>query len=203
MSDYEMIMCYYNLMAIIKKYPKILLLSLSMLSAYVIYHLGGLHLLHQVSVLDGYLAIFIGGVLFTFGFTAPFGDGILLEIGHTINPWIGAVIGGFGAVIADLMIFEVMKFELFHEEIHLLRSTRFIQRIHDFLHHESFPEKLRMYLLWTFAGIVIASPLPDELGVTLVSSLTTINERTFALLSLFCNTIGILIILEGARMLAG
>jgi uncharacterized membrane protein YdjX (TVP38/TMEM64 family) len=60
---------------------------------------------------------------------------------------------------------------------------------------------MREYILWSFAGLLIASPLPDEIGVTLVSGLTEIRLRTFAALCFVLNTIGILIILTAVHPL--
>jgi hypothetical protein len=73
--------------------------------------------------------------------------------------------------------------------------------MHEKLHHENFPEKLRKYLLWSFAGIIIASPVPDEFGVALVSSLTTINKKAFAILSLIANMSGILLMILGSKLI--
>ena len=53
---------------------------------------------------------------------------------------------------------------------------------------------MRGILLWSFAGIVIASPLPDEFGVTLVSSVSTMRPRQFAVLCFLLNTAGIFVI---------
>jgi uncharacterized membrane protein YdjX (TVP38/TMEM64 family) len=119
-----------------------------------------------------------------------------------VNPFVGGILGGLGSLIADLMIFEVMRFEFFHDELHRIRSTAVVQKIHAVLHHERFPKKLREYLLWSFAGIIIASPLPDEFGIILVSSLTDIKERSFALFCFIINSIGITLMLMASSALA-
>ncbi len=183
------------------KYPKLLILLASTVFAYFLYMLGGLDWLHGTTGAQGYLAAFVGGLLFTFGFTAPFGIGVFLEIGHSLNPVLGTIVGGVGALLADLLIFQIMRFEMFHNELHSLRSARIFQWAHEKLHHENFPEKLRIYLLWSFAGIIIASPVPDEFGVALVSSLTTINKKAFAILSLVANMAGILLMILSSKLI--
>jgi hypothetical protein len=100
-----------------------------------------------------------------------------------------------GALIADLIIFEIMRFEVFHDELHRIRTSKIAVWIHGVLHHERFPQKLKEIILWSFAGMVIASPLPDEFGVALVSSLTDIRARSFAALCFTCNTAGIILLL--------
>ncbi len=92
-----------------------------------------------------------------------------------------------------------MRFEIFHNELHHIRGSRIVQWIHRILHHEEFPQKLREYLLWSFAGIVIASPVPDEFGVALVSSLTNIKARSFAMLCFAFNTAGIIVFLVASK----
>jgi hypothetical protein len=139
-------------MRLFREYPKLLLICLSMVVAYTVYALGGLHWLDSIPKTGEYVAVFIGGLLFSVGFTSPFGIGVFLEIGHMVNPFVGGILGGLGSLIADLMIFEVMRFEFFHDELHRIRSTAVVQKIHAVLHHERFPKKLREYLLWSFAG---------------------------------------------------
>jgi hypothetical protein len=187
-------------MHLIRKYPKLLLLLVSMIVAYAVFMAGGLHWLHGAHGASGYLAAFIGGILFTFGFTAPFGIGVFVELAPLIHPVAGSLIGACGAVLADLAIFQIMRFELFHEEIGHLKATRFFLRLHGILHHQKFPEKVREYVLWLFAGMIIASPLPDEFGVALVSSLTEIDRKKFIVLSYVFNALGVFLILEGTRL---
>jgi len=52
-----------------------------------------------------------------------------------------------------------------------------------------------------FAGFVIASPLPDEIGVSLLAGTTKISTRTFAILSYFLNTAGIFIVLLAGKVI--
>jgi len=56
-------------------------------------------------------------------------------------------------------------------------------------------EKIRIYLMYAFAGILIASPLPDEAGVTMLAGLTKISVKSLALISFILNTLGIIILL--------
>jgi hypothetical protein len=187
---------------VFREYPKLLFLCAVSVGANALYLAGGLDFLHKVSESQAYIAVFVGGMLFSFGFTSPFGIGVLLEIGHVVHPVLGALLGGLGAVLVDLVIFRAVRFEFFHEEINRIKNTRLLLRIHGILHHEKFPQKLREYLLWSFAGLVIASPLPDEFGVLLVSSFSDIKPRTFALVCFLCNSAGVFMFLLGSRAVA-
>jgi hypothetical protein len=181
------------------KYPKLLLLGCSFVAAYLLSHFGYFTMLESSLNGHGYAASFLGGLLFSFGFTSPFGIAMLVEIAPHVHPLTAALVGGLGALLMDMGIFELLRFSAFHDEIHRLRETRWFVRLHALIHHESVSEKARLYLLWSFAGMVIASPLPDEIGVTVVSSVTNIDTKAFALLCFLCNTAGILVILLLAR----
>ena len=175
------------------KYSKILFLFVMIVLSYLMFrnpsissylsHLGGL----------GYLGIFIGGILFAFGFTAPFSVGLFISLNPT-NIWIAGIIGGFGALISDLLIFKFIKIS-FKDEFNRLRKTKTLKGI-GLLIQKSFGEKIKVYVMYAFVGILIASPLPDEIGVIMLAGLTKINFKILAIISFILNTLGILIILS-------
>jgi hypothetical protein len=179
--------------------PKLLLLILSFALAYGLYHIGVFDVLEHMFSGFGYIAVFIGGMLFSFGFTSAFGIAIIAAAAQDVHPILGALIAGFGAMLVDMTIFEFIRFS-FDEELHVIRGTRAFVFLHKILHHQSFPQKLREYLLWSFAGIVIASPLPDEIGVMLVSGLSDLDPRRFAAFCFCCNVFGAFCILMLARI---
>lgn len=185
-------------MHILKNYPKLLLLACSFVCAYLLFHFGYFDVLEHALNSHGYVSAFLGGLLFSFGFTTPFGIAIFVEIAPNVNPFIGALLGGTAAFLMDLLIFELVRFSLFHDELHRLREG-FVLKLRGLLHYDGLPEKLRLYILWSFAGIIIASPLPDELGVMLISGITDIDSKKFGALCWVMNTIGVLVILLLAR----
>jgi vacuolar-type H+-ATPase subunit I/STV1 len=140
----------------------------------------------------GYVGAFIGGLLFSFGFTTPFAIGILISL-IIDNILLSGIIGGFGAMLADLVIFKLIKFS-FMDEFKKLGKNSEMRRI-NLLIKNSFGHKIRIYLMYVFAGILIASPLPDETAVILLAGLTRIKIGQLAILSFVFNTIGILILL--------
>lgn len=184
-----------------KTYPRLCLLLSSFVLAYALYHLGAFDWLHALKG-HGYISIFIGGLLFSFGFTTPIAIAIFIEMSPYINPFIAAPIAGIGALLSDFFIFDLIRVSLFQEEIARLRSSRLILRLYAMLHHETISERMRRFFLWSFAGLIIASPLPDEFGVTLVSSMSQMQPRLFATVCFCFNTTGILIIFLGAKAIA-
>lgn len=181
------------------QYPKLCLLCGSFILAYVLYHIGALDWFGHALNGHGYASMFLGGMLFSYGFTAPFGIAIFVEMGHEVHPLIGAPLAGIGALLSDLFIFSIVRYSAFHDEIHRIQFSRPILWIRSLLHHERVSERMRNYILWAFAGIVIGSPLPDEFGVMLLGSVTELKERQFAMLCFALNTTGILLILLTSR----
>lgn len=173
-------------------YPKLAILVLMIILAYKIFsnpavqawasQLGGL----------GYLGMFIAGIMFSFGFTSPFAAGFFI----TLNPeniWLAGVIGGAGALVGDMTIFSIIRFT-FMDEFRRLEKTMVIKEARDLI-EKTLGHKIRVYLLYALAGIFIASPLPDEAGVTMLAGLTHIKARVLATISFALNTVGILVLL--------
>ena len=175
------------------KYPKIILLLITIVLSYFIFRNPFISdYLSHIGTL-GYLGVFLGGILFAFGFTAPFSVGLFISLNPS-NIWFAGIIGGFGALIADLLIFKFIKFS-FKDEFNRLKKTKTLRSI-GFLIQRSLGTKIKLYIMYVFAGILIASPLPDEMGVIMLAGLTKINFKILAIISLILNTLGILIVLS-------
>lgn len=176
------------------QYPKLALLCASFAVSYVLYLQGVFDLLPGLLQGKGYLSVFLAGMLFSIGFTAPFGLFILIEMAPQVHLLLAALVGGFGALLVDMAIFEAARLSL-KDELHRLASTGMFRKALRLLYHERFPEKLRTYLLWSVAGLIIASPLPDEIGVTMLSGVSTIDFKRLSAVCLVMDTLGILAVL--------
>jgi len=183
-------------------YPRLVAFGACMGAAYVLYQIGMFEWLDGRLHGFGYPGAFAAGLLFSYGFTTPFAVAAFIAMAHEVNPFIAAPLAGAGAFLSDLVIFELLRVSFFGQELERLRHTSLVARIHTLLHHESTPERLRKWMLWTLACIVIASPLPDEIGVALLSG-TKLSERAFAVICVSMNTLGILILLLLARAIQG
>ena len=174
------------------KYPKILLFVITIILAYVIIKnpevynfLSGLNSL-------SYLGVFIAGMLFAFGFTAPFAVGFFIALNPS-NILLAATLGGLGAAVSNLLIFKSIKLS-FENEFSNLRKTKFLKEFNKrFENHLS--KKLKHYLLFAFAGFLIASPLPDEMATTILAGLTKVKPRVVGFIAFILSTFGILAIL--------
>lgn len=174
------------------KYPKIALWIIFIIAAYFVFSNPSIQNFINNNEFDGYLYVFIFGALFTFGFTTPFSIGFFL----TYNPeniLLSAIIGGIGAVFFDLAIFRLIRFS-FMDEFRKLEKEKEFSKISN-LFRIKLSRKIKVYLTYVFAGIIIASPLPDEMGVSMLAGLTKIKTFTLAVLSFIFNTLGILVML--------
>ena len=173
------------------KYPKMLIFILCVILAYQLFQNETFsNILINLGYMN-YLGAFIGGVLFSFGFTAPFATAIFLKLVPN-NIFITALIGGFGALISDLLIFKFIKIS-FEGEFKKLRKEKPFLYIHQL--EKRFNPKIIHYLTFAFVGILFASPLPDEAAVMILAGLSKINIKTLAIISFVFNSFGIFILL--------
>lgn len=174
------------------RYPKISLLIIAIILSYIIF--SNEKVSAFVSSLGdlSYLGVFAAGMLFTLGFTSPFSAGFFIVL-NPPNIWLAGVIGGFGALLTDLLIFRFIRFSFMDEFVRLEKTRLFKKTIN--LIDGKISKKIKTYLLYTIAGIFIASPLPDEAGIMMLAGLTKIKQNIFAIVSFLLNTIGITILL--------
>jgi len=181
------------------KYPKLLILMASIVAAYFLFD--------QDSVKDffaglseyGYVSVFVGGMLFAFGFTAAFGIGIIAVTSGDVSMLLGAAAGGFGALLSDFILFRFVRVT-FEDEFERIKNSKTFVRI-DGVILGKFRPKIQHYIVLALAGGVIASPLPDEIGVMMLAASTTVSPKAFASLSFALNSIGILLVLEIASLI--
>lgn len=175
------------------QYPKLFGLIVCIIAAYVLFKTDFFREFAEMFNSRGYVSIFLAGFLFAYGFTAPFAVGFFISLAPQVNIFIAAPLAGAGALMADLTIFQFIRTS-FQSEFDKLKLTRLFQKIRA-LFDDHFGEKLKKYILWTIAGFLIASPLPDEFGVSLLSGFTTLDKKIFSIISYLLNTAGILVIL--------
>ncbi|MDO8482371.1 MAG: hypothetical protein Q7S86_00970 [bacterium] len=131
---------------------------------------------------------FLSGMFFTSVFTTPPATVALGEIARIDGILVTALVGALGAVIGDLVIFRFIR-------------DRFAEHLLELVGHRTLGKKfkallrLRYFRWFTFflGGLIIASPFPDELGISLLGFSKT-KMSWFIPLSFVCNFIGIVFI---------
>ena len=173
------------------KYPKLTALGIIILASYFIFKQPGVSSFFSGLDSLSYLGIFIAGFLFSFGFTTPFAVGLFLII-NPGNIALAVAIGAIGSFLSDLLIFKMIKLS-FMDEFKEIEETKAMRKFSGVI-NSNITKKFKLYLLYIFSGIIMASPLPDEFGVALLTGLGHIRTSTLAILSLVTKALGIYLI---------
>lgn len=139
----------------------------------------------------GYIGAFIAGILFVSTYTVSIGALLLLILAEYLNPIEIALIAGIGAVLGDYTIFSLIKDNLVDELTDIYK--KFGGKHLSYLLHTR-------YFRWSLpviGALIIASPLPDELGVGLMG-ISRMKTYKFLILSFILNSIGIFIVVSAS-----
>ncbi len=171
------------------KYPKFLFLFITFLIAYLLFYERTYPPFHDFITSLGYFGTFIAGAMFAYGFTAAPATAVLLILAKEQNFLLAGLIGGLGALVGDLIIFNFIRYSL-ADEIEKLSKEKAVMYI-----NHKIPNRFKKYLMPVVAGFIIASPLPDEIGVSLLAVSKNISIKIFSVISYILNTAGIFVIL--------
>ena len=141
-----------------------------------------------------YIGALIAGGLFVSSFTVAISTVVIAIMTENIHPMALALIGGVGAVMGDYLVFKLVRSHL-QDELAMLFGKQETSHIKALLHTK--------YIAWTLPIIgvfIIASPLPDELGVSLLG-MSKMSDARFILISYLSNSIGILMVASVAKVL--
>lgn len=142
----------------------------------------------------GYLGALIAGMLFVSTFTIATGAIILMTLAKTLSPVELIIFAAIGAVISDFLIFYFVKDEV-EEEIAPIYDKITGSHLKKILHTK--------YFGWTLpvlGAFVIVSPLPDELGVSLLG-MSEIKTGKFLLISSISHTIGMFLLVSASLII--
>ncbi|MCL4338459.1 hypothetical protein M1271_02120 [Patescibacteria group bacterium] len=126
----------------------------------------------------GYIGAFFAGILFVSTYTVSIGALLLLILAEYLNPIEIALIAGLGAVFGDYVIFRLVKDNLVYElaDIYNHFGGKHLSHL---LHTRYFSWSLPV-----IGALIIASPLPDEMGVGLLGISKMSTYSLFCLLYL-------------------
>lgn len=131
---------------------------------------------------------FVAGMFFTSFFTTAPAIAALGEISQSSSIVITALVGACGAVLGDLIIFQFIRDRLSEHFLEIVSHNTFWKKT-------KFLFKYRYFKWFTFflGGFLIASPLPDELGIGLLG-FSKMKSKYFIPVSFVFNFIGIMVI---------
>jgi hypothetical protein len=141
----------------------------------------------------GYVGAFITGIFFVSTFTAAPAGLILFNLADNLHPYEVALIAGLGAMVGDYIIFRLVKDRLLDELQPILGKlqTPFMRSL--------FSTPYFAWLLPFIGAALIASPLPDEAGVSMLG-LSKIKRWQFFAVTYTLNAIGIFLIVSAAKL---
>lgn len=141
----------------------------------------------------GYIGAFITGVFFVSTFTAVPAGYILFNLADHLHPIEVALMAGAGAMLGDYIVFRLVRDRVFDE----------LKPIFSRLHHPYLGALFRTpYFAWflpVLGAIIIASPLPDEAGVSMLG-LSKIKKWQFFTVTFLLNAVGIFLIVSAASL---
>lgn len=141
------------------------------------------------------LAEFIAGFLYSSFVTSPVAMFMIALLSQSHPPLQIALIGGLGTMIADLLLLKFARYLFFGSFSPLTQSKQFTKIINRIHHNKTFNS-----LAPIVGAIIIASPLPDEIGIA-IFGLTKLPTIVIALLTYILNMIGIYILAIIARQI--
>lgn len=142
----------------------------------------------------GYVGAFITGIFFVSTFTVAPAAAVLFHISNILHPIEVAVLAGLGAMVGDLIMLRFFKDKIFEELKPYARKIFKRKLIKIFA---------RPYFAWmmpVLGAIIVASPLPDELGISMMG-LSKIKNYQFLILSFCLNATGIFLIVTASTIL--
>lgn len=171
------------------RYSHTSLFLLSVVIAILLQFLGVWHSLASFFISHApYLGALIAGFFFVISFTSAGAAFLLLELGQHGHPVPLALIAGCGATAADILMYRTFKDSIF-EELKLLFASTIAPRNREYLEHLA-KKRVFVWAIPLIASLLIASPLPDELGIALFG-IINFQPKYIAGISFFLNVIGI------------
>jgi hypothetical protein len=129
------------------------------------YFLVGSGLLSQLLTISQGLELlvaFIAGIFFTSMFTIAAAVAVFVKIGNPENIWAISLIGALGAACGDMLLFLFIRDAIIEDLKTVIKTSSYKKLI--FYFHGGFLRWLGPLL----GAFIIATPLPDELGLALM-----------------------------------
>lgn len=142
----------------------------------------------------GYIGAFIAGMLFvsTFGFAT--GAVTLLVLAENLNIFELGIIAGAGGVFGDFLLFRFVKDRLIDEVAPIYEKIEG-NHLHKILHTKHF-----RWMFPVIGAVIMASPLPDELGVSLMG-ISKIKTWKFLVLAFILDFTSVILILLASNII--
>lgn len=176
------------------RYKNLSVVILSLFIAFLLSRSEVFHLfLLQLGNL-GHVGALVAGMLYASVFTVGPGALIILTLAEELSLFEICIIAGLGGLIGDLLIFRFIKDNLTEEIMPIYHHLggRHLKRM--------FQTKYTKWLLPIIGALIIASPFPDEVGISLMG-ISKMKNSYFILVSFTLNVLGIFGIVTASEIL--
>ncbi len=145
----------------------------------------------------GYLGAFLAGMFFSSTFTVTIGGLILLNLGKVLPPFPLVLFSALGAVTCDLLIYKLIKDRIAAEIVPIYEGLEKLEK-------KSHLKKIfhTKYFGWTLpvvGALVMVTPLPDELAISLLG-ISNIKTLRFLLISLCSHGLGMFLVVSATAL---
>lgn len=153
--------------------------------AYFLVQSGIFHDIFAISKEIKIVGSFIAGMLFTSIFTVALATVTIAEIALANNIWSVAIFGGLGAVVGDMIIFKFLRKNIAEDVEELIKKRKGLNNV--------FKLRFFRFLIPFIGALIIASPLPDEIGLAMMG-VVELKAKFLIPISFTLNSLGILIV---------
>ncbi len=175
------------------RYPKLFLLCMSALVGFLVYFDQNNFHFHKIITDSGYIGIFLAGFFLAHGFTMGPAIATLLIISQTESLLVASVIATVGTVIGSGVFYNLLRIS-YHSELAELSRMPFFVKLQQWAKKNT-PRFVRIHLFPIFAGIISATPLPDEFSVVLIKESEGVSIITFTVVTGIMGIFGVTIVL--------
>lgn len=142
-----------------------------------------------------FLAEILSGAFYTSFLTSPIAVAMFFVLAKTENPIILSLLAGVGAAALDLIIVKLFRDNLSRDLTLLTRQLK-LNLVKKFL------KLLKLdFIIPLLGALIIASPLPDELGLYLMGT-SELKNYQIIIITYILNTAGILLIVTPINLLS-
>jgi len=132
----------------------------------------------------GYLGSFVSGFLYSYGVTTPFAIAAFFVLAKNLNIWLLTILGSFGGLIGEYFIYDFAKKEA-GKSVKIYKNKK--------IKIPEIKSRLLRRLSPLIAGVVIATPLPDEL-LAFLFGIEKYRLRDFLILTFVFKLLGTFLI---------
>ena len=135
-----------------------------------------------------YTGAFVIGFLVIMTFTVVPSLAVLITLSETMNPFLLSLLAGAGGMCGDYLLMRYFRSET--DELlsdNTLKNHMFLKRVLN--------SRIFHWVGPLIGSIIVASPFPDEIGITLLG-ITKLETKKFLLLVFILDTLGVFLIIS-------